>query len=252
MTHPLQTATAVGAALVALAFAMSTFERWLGRARRHELAWSLSLAMFAIASGALAYGSQSGWNGVAFRTFFLFGAIVDVPFLAVGTVYLLAGRRRGDQIAAVVALLSAFAAGVVVMAPFTHSLPAHTLPQGKDVFGALPRVLAAVGSGAGALVVFGGAVYSAVRFRRGRMVGANVLIAAGTAILGAGGLLNSVLDQMTGFAVTLVVGIVVLFAGFLVASSRPRPVFTPRAELPGATPAATTSHPDRAEAQAPG
>jgi hypothetical protein len=55
-------------------------------------------------------------------------------------------------------------------------------------------------------------------------VGANLLIAAGTLVLGAGGLFNSVLDAMTAFAVTLLVGITLLFAGFLLATARPRPL----------------------------
>src|SRR3954465_4990716 len=91
-----QTAAAVAAALVALAFSMATFERWLARHRRHELAWSVSLLMFAVASAALAVGAGDGWNGLVFRTFFLFGAIANVPFLALGTIYLLGSRRTGD------------------------------------------------------------------------------------------------------------------------------------------------------------
>src|SRR3954452_15900148 len=82
-----QTAAAVGAALVALAFSMATFERWLGRHRRHELAWSVSLLMFALASAALAAGAGTGWNGPLFRSFYFFGAIANVPFLALGTIY---------------------------------------------------------------------------------------------------------------------------------------------------------------------
>src|SRR5437588_672718 len=81
------------------------------------------------------------------------------------------------------------------------------LPQGSQVFGALPRVLAAVASGGGALVVFGGAAWSARRHRRGPRLWANVLIAAGTLILSASGLLNSVLDEMEAFAVTLAIGV---------------------------------------------
>jgi hypothetical protein len=221
-------AVAVAASLVGLAFSMSTFERWLARRRRHELAWSLALAMFAIAAGALAMGASAGWNGATFRVFYLFGAIVDVPILALGTIYLLGGTRRGDWWAAGIGLLAAFAAGVIVTAPFTHALPAHRLVQGSAVFGVLPRLLAGVASGAGAMVVLGGAVWSAVRVRRARLVLSNVLIAAGTLILGASGLLNSVLDAMTGFAVTLLVGITVLFAGFLVAATTP-----PAAGAPG-------------------
>lgn len=45
-------------------------------------------------------------------------------------------------------------------------------------------------------------------------------------MLGAGGLFNSVLDAMEAFAVTLLVGITLLFAGFLVATGvgKPGPV----------------------------
>ena len=100
----------------------------------------------------------------------------------------------------------------------TDALPRDELPHGSEVFGAFPRVLAAVASAGGALVVIGGAVWSA--FRQRRLVLANTLIAAGTAITGASGLLNSVADEMTGFAVTLVVGITVIFAGFLVSRAR--------------------------------
>src|SRR5205823_7594334 len=110
-------------------------------------------------------------------------------------------------------------------------------PRGSEVFGPLPRVLAAVASSVGALVVLGGAAWSAWRLARGRrtgstgragavtarLVGANLLIAGGTLVLGAGGILNSVLDEMEGFAVTLVVGISLIFAGFLLATAAPRP-----------------------------
>lgn len=215
----LHTALATAAGLIALAFAMSTFERWLARRRRHELAWSVALAMFSVASGALAAGAAMGFDAVSFRVFYLFGAIANVPILAVGTVYLLAGRRAGDRTAAGVGLAVAFAAGVVAVAPFTAPLPAHELARGSEVFGPLPRVLAAVASGLGALVVVGGAVWSAVRGRTGRVVLANTLIALGTVLTGASGLLNSVADEMTGFAVTLVAGISVIFAGFLVATA---------------------------------
>jgi hypothetical protein len=214
-------AVAVAAGLVALAFSMSTFERWLERHRRHELAWSVALAMFVVAAAALAAGAAGGWNGVTFRFFYLFGAILDVPFLALGTVYLLAGPRQGDRWAAAIALGGAFAAGVIVTAPFTHALPTDRLVQGSAVFGVLPRVLAAVASGGGATVIVVGAVWSALRSRQGRIVLSNALIAAGTLILGASGLFNSVFDAMTAFAVALLSGIVVLFAGFLVGSAVP-------------------------------
>ncbi|HVM66230.1 MAG TPA: hypothetical protein VMU14_15285 [Acidimicrobiales bacterium] len=212
-----RTAVAVAATLVALAFAFSTFERWLGRRRRHELAWSFALALFVVAAAALAVGAGVGWDGATFRVFYLFGAILDVPFLALGTVYLLAGRQVGDRAAVVVGLLAAFAVGVVVTAPFTAPVPRHVLVQGSHVFPVLPRVLAGVASGGGAIVILAGAVWSMVR---GRGLLANGLIAGGTLVLGASGTFNSVLGAMSAFAVTLMVGITLIFAGYLVATAR--------------------------------
>jgi len=217
----LRTAVAVAAALVALAFSMSTYERWLEGHRRHELAWSAALGMFVVAAAALAAGAALGWNGVTFRFFYLFGAVLDVPFLALGTVYLLAGPRHGDRWAAGVALAGAFAAGVIVTAPFTHALPRHELAQGSAVFGVLPRVLAAVASGGGATVIVVGAAWSAIKSRQRRVVISNLLIVLGTLLLGASGLFNSLADAMTAFAIALLLGVAVLFSGFLVAATTP-------------------------------
>src|SRR3954470_19682505 len=104
-------ALAALATLVAVAFALSTFERWLNRRRRHELAWTASLTMFAVASPARWVGVSTGWTEPTFRVFFLFGAILNVPFLALGTVYLLAGTRVGERVAGALTLAPACAAG---------------------------------------------------------------------------------------------------------------------------------------------
>jgi hypothetical protein len=61
------------------------------------------------------------------------------------------------------------------------------------------------------------------------MAGANGVIALGTLVLGASGLLNSLLGDMQAFAVTLAVGITILFVGFLLASGGPRPAVAKRA-----------------------
>jgi len=216
-----RTADAVAAALVAMAFCFCTFERWLARHKRHELAWSGALALFVVAAGALAAGAGLGWGAIDFRMFYLFGAILNVPFLALGTAYLLWGTRTGDRVALALGLLGAFATGVIVTAPFRAAIPADTLVQGSKVFGILPRVLAGVASAGGAMFILGGALWSIARRRGGRSALSNGLIAVGTLILGASGLLNSVFDAMTAFAVALLVGITVIFAGFLVATTTP-------------------------------
>jgi hypothetical protein len=248
------TALAATATLLAGAFAAATFERWLDRRRRHELAWSVALAFFAVGALSLWAGAALGWDGPTFRLFYLFGAIVNVPALALGTVYLLAGRRTGDVAAAGVGLLSAFAAGVLAVAPLTGPIDPDALPQGSDVFGPLPRILAAVCSSVGALVVFGGAAWSAYRMLRGRagprgaatrrLALANGVIAAGAATLSASGLLNSVAGEMNAFAITLTAGITLLFAGFLLATSPPTAPAPALVSLPTSARAEAPSRPD--------
>jgi hypothetical protein len=221
----LHLALAASAAVISFAFALSTLERWLDRHKPHEAAWTAALFLFTAAAVSLLAGVAMGWNALSFRCFYLFGAIVNVPYLGLGTVWLLGGARWGRPATAVVHAFALFSAGVLTVAPLTGSIPADRLPQGSEVFGPLPRVLAAVGSALPATVIVVGAVWSAARLaqRRStrRIALANVLIAAGTVVLGAGGVLNSVMDEMDGFAVSLVAGIVLLFAGFLL-TNEPR------------------------------
>ncbi len=163
-----EAALAAAATLVAAAFTLSTFDRWLAHRRRHEAAWTIALAMFTIASASLWVAAAVGWTDATFRVFYLFGAILNVPWLALGTIELLGGVRWGRPSVAVVGLLSAFAAGVMAVAPFEAPVPADELPKGSDVLGPLPRILAAVCSGGAALIIIGGALWSAWRLLRGR------------------------------------------------------------------------------------
>lgn len=213
-------ALAAAAAVVSFAFSASLWERWITRHRRHEAAWAVSLALFCLGALSLWAGASLGWAPWSFRAFYAFGAIVNVPFLAVGTIELLGGPRAGRIAWAVAGFAGVFSLGVLASAPMHGAIEPDVLPQGSDVFGVLPRVLAALASGVGATIVFAGALWSVARRRGGaRLVAGNLVIAAGTAILSTSGLLNSVLGEMEAFAVTLAVGVAVLFAGFLVATS---------------------------------
>jgi hypothetical protein len=238
-------ALAAGATLVAVAFALSTLDRWGRRRRPHELAWSVSLAIFAVGAGALWWAESRGWSLASFRVFFVAGAVLNVPWLALGTVYLLAGEDVGHRVRAWLIGLSGLSVGIVLFAPTRTGVSGHELPTGTTVFGIAPRVLAGVGSGVAAVVIIVGAVWSAVRVLRNRapalgsvrrtpiaprrLVAGNLLIAAGTLVLSASGTLAGRLGKDRAFAVTLLLGIVVLFAGFLVASAPARPAAALRA-----------------------
>ncbi len=229
----LTTALAIAAALVALAFSASTFERWLVRRRPQDLSWSISLIMFFIGAGALGYGATAGWNGITFRVFYAFGAIVNVPFLAAGQLQLQLPRRFANTISWTVSLFSALAVGVVMASPFTASVDGMDLPRGKDVFPIGPRLFAAFGSGVSAVIVFVGTILGVIGVVRARdhmhpsvarrRAGGLGLLALGTATLSASGTLNARFGEMRAFSITLATGVVLLFVGFLLTGSRPRP-----------------------------
>jgi len=227
---------AAAATLVAVAFGLSTLDRWQRRRREHELAWTIALGLFAVGGLALWWAEAHGWGTADFRLFFLAGAVLNVPWLALGTIYLLFGRVWGNRVRSWLIALSGLAVGIVCFSPTKSPVTGTELPQGSEVFDVGPRILAAVGSGVPALVIIVGALWSAYRVARGRVpafgAGAqrvvslpkrlalgNVLIAVGTLVLSASGTLAGRLGKDRAFAITLVLGIVILFGGFLVASS---------------------------------
>jgi len=220
------------ATVVSVLFAQAMLVRFTRGHRPQHRAWAIALAMFALASVALASGTATGWDQGTYRVFYLFGAVLNVPWLAMGTVYLLARPPVARRVLWGLVLFSGFAAGVLLAAPMA---PVHgtTIPVGKDVWAALPRVLAAVASGVAALVIFAGAAVSAWRFAHdretaghGRLAAANGLIALGTLVLASGGVVEGVVGHDEAFALSLAVGITVVYLGFVLASgaSSPRPV----------------------------
>ncbi len=219
------------ATAVATVFAQATAVRWSRSRAPHQAAWTVALALFALASAAFATGSSTGWDEGTFRIFYLLGAIVNVPWLALGTVYLLWGRRIGNPVRAGLVFFSGLATGVMLSTPIHGTIPTDTLPIGSEHLDALPRALAGIGSGVGAVVLIGGALWSAWRFSRlrtpgsGRLALGNVLIALGTLVLSSGGLIQGTVGHDEAFAISLATGISVVYAGFVVTSSaKPRVV----------------------------
>lgn len=219
----LEVALAVGATLVALAATLSTFDRWLATRQPQQAAWAAAFALFTVASAALAAGAGLGWNPATFRVFYLFGAILNVPVLAAGTLMLHGSARTGRRVVVTVALFSAFAVGVLLAAPLTASLPTERLARGSEVLTVLPRLLAALASGVSTVVLVVGALRSVVKFRAspggGRRAVSNMLIAAGVVLTGASGLANSLLGEMGAFGLFLTLGVTVIFVGYLVGTS---------------------------------
>jgi hypothetical protein len=216
----------LAAASVSGAFASILFQAWRGRPRPHLLAWAVALAMFAAASAAAALGMLTDWPAAAFRGYYLFGAILNVPVLALGTAHLLASARHARVATAVVILLSLSAVIAVVGADLHEgALRTSGIPPGSEVMPPGPRVLSRYYSFAGFFVVVGGAIWSAWQLARSpephlrRLAAANALIALGTFIVAvASGFARY--GRGLVFAVGLLAGVTVMFGGFVMTRTR--------------------------------
>lgn len=95
------------ATAVSLLFAVSLLRRWVRRGTRALLYWGVSLGMFFLASAMLLGGVVFGWTSAGFRVFYLFGAVLNVPWLALGSVAVNAPSRAVNRSTGVLTLLVA-------------------------------------------------------------------------------------------------------------------------------------------------
>ena len=199
------------------AFALAVAVRYMRQRRPSHLAWAIGLLLFAVAAFNGFLARSGGATDTEYRLFYLFGAIANVAWLALGTVFIVA-PRYGRVAVAAVAALTVFATYAVFATPVDLAVAVDTGRGFPD--GSLPRILAAIGSGGGSIVLIGGALWSAWVFLRrrdqGRRALANVIIAVGVFIAAAGGTV-----AFTGASgvleLTNLLGVSVMFVGFLLA-----------------------------------
>ena len=219
----------LAAGIVALVFAGLLGGRFLARRRPYEAAWVIALVMYAVASFALFLGVLDGWSTGEFRVYWAFGAILNVPWLFLGELYLLVRIRWVVDVLLVVLLfLTAFAIAEVRTATVHASFLAKDLPLGKEMFGdgSVPYRLAQYYAYPAYLLLVGACTWSAWRMRgrpqlRSGFIG-TLLIAVGATVVAIGSGVGAGLDVTWVFSVGLLAGIAVMFRGFLRAS-RPMP-----------------------------
>jgi hypothetical protein len=208
------------------AFAVAVLRQYAARRRPHQLAWGVALAMFAVASLALTVGVAAGWTPLGFKVYYLFGAMLNVPWLALGTVYLLAGTLARRAYLAGLALFTAASTVLLALAEVGAADLTGRVPEGKAFLPVPVRVLAVLGNSVGTLVVVGGAVASGLALRhrrelRSRFEG-NLLVALGVLLAASGGVF-AFLDRSDKLAAGLALGASVMYVGFRRASAPIRP-----------------------------
>jgi len=222
----------IAAALIALVFGVQLLVRSGRRLLWHEAVWGLALLMFFLATGALVLGVADGWSSAEFRVYWLFGAVLTVPWLGLGELYLLIKPRWVSHVLLILLLgATAWAAATVRTAPMSDAL-AHEFPLGREVFGdgSEAHRLSQYFAYPGYVVLVSGAVWSAFRIRgradlRNRFLG-TLLIAVGATIVFVGSGVGAGFGNFAVFSIGHAVGIAVMYWGFLTAT---RPARSPQA-----------------------
>lgn len=208
---------AFAAALLALRLAGLLVRKYRASRRPELLGWGCSLAAYAVAAGAIAWGEAHGWDGRTFRVYYAAGALLTAPLLGAGSL-LLAGRRWAAPVALV---YTGLAVGVSLAMPVHGAFAAHGIPAAQDHLAFLPaRLLAILANALGTLA----AVVVALRSIRRRPLG-NSLIVLGIAAAATGSGLAGL--GAAGSAIGIALGAVLLYAGF-VAPARLSEVARPR------------------------
>lgn len=235
--------------LVSAVFAFFVLRRWVearrqGKARPHLLAWGIGLILYcfgAFSQVVLAFA----WSPLFFALWYWCGALATAPWLGQGTIYLLV--RRGSIARNIQMALILICVMTLPWALFLTPLNGAAWQPGIDMVTITNEVMQKGGVRGfvpvmniwGTIALVGGAIYSAYLFRRkqilrNRMIG-NWLIAAGGLLPAVGGALIRLNLTWLQYPAELF-GVILIFAGFLLATSAAEEPQQPRSRVASQTP----------------
>jgi hypothetical protein len=210
------------AAVVGGAFAAVVGRQYLSRRKPYQAVWALALAMFAVAAAFETAGQAAGWSDATYKGYYLFGGILNVGWLGLGSLLLITSRGTGRVAVIVTAAISVVGLAAVLVAHTDANLLRSQVPArgAIDVPAALP-LLTNVG---GSLLLIGGAAWSAWKSARSgaprnRVLGL-AIIAAGAFIVAGGHSYAQSKGVYFAQPVSEAIGIAAMFTGYLTIESR--------------------------------
>ena len=203
--------------IVAFAFAGVVMGRWIDRRSPHLLWWSIGLLTYAAGTITESATTLLGWHEPVFRAWYIAGALLGGAPLAQGSVYLHLPRRVANILTAVVATVIVVASVCVLASPIDYSLVEPFRLTGKVLAWRWVRLFSPFINTYAVIFLVGGAIVSAVRYRRTRetyhrFIG-NVCIAVGGILPGIGGAFTR-FGHTEVLYVTELFGLLFIYAGY--------------------------------------
>ncbi|MGH7861721.1 MAG: hypothetical protein ACRENM_01170 [Candidatus Dormibacteraceae bacterium] len=213
----------LAAGIIAAAFSAVVLKQYWHRRRAYQLGWGAALAMFAVAAGFETSGVGTGWTGFTYHGYYLFGGVLNVGWLGVGSLLLMSPRRIGPVAAVCMGILTVIAIPGVLLSAVDAAHLQHAIPP-RGTIGSPAIILAPLTNILGSIALIGGAVWSAwSAWDRGSPGG----LVLGLALIAGGAFATAVTHSLAQTAGVYAVqplgealGIVVMFVGYLVVEAQ--------------------------------
>jgi hypothetical protein len=217
----------LGAALVALLFAVLLGSSFARRPAGQKALWGVGFACFGVAAACEAAAQRAGWSEGLFKAYYAAGGVLTVALLGAGSAWLLLRPRARDMLLG--GLLVAAVAGVVAvaLAPVDHAALASASglrPPSNSVLRGHAFLWAIALNSFGTLFLVGGSLLAIARRQRVRT---NVWIGAGALVVALSTGMSRAGTYSLVYAGELI-GISMMFFGFrFAAAPPPKPEPTP-------------------------
>jgi hypothetical protein len=202
--------------IISAAFAWVILERYrLKPQSYHLLWWGIGIVTYGVGTLIESLVTLFGWQAALFKAWYIAGALLGGAPLAIGTIYLLFGKRAGHiavvSLLAVVGVTSIF----VILSPV--QMESGKMLSGKSLaWQSIRRVSPFINSLA-ALFLIGGAIYSAIRFfsypESRRVSIGNIFIAIGALLPGIGGI-GSRMGHTELLYIGEFIGVILIWIGY--------------------------------------
>ncbi|HSS94217.1 MAG TPA: hypothetical protein VLR46_09530 [Candidatus Dormibacteraeota bacterium] len=210
------------AAVVGAAFTVVVGRQYLARRKPYQAIWAIALAMFGVAAVFETAGQLAGWSDPTYKGYYLFGGLLNVGWLGIGSLVILAPSRAGRVAVMVMGLISLICVVAVLAAHTNPALLKAQVPSRGAID--VPAFLPLITNLGGSLLLVGGAAWSAWKSARAgapqnRVLGLAIL-AAGAFVVAGGHSYAQSKGVYFAQPASEAAGIIAMFAGFIIIESR--------------------------------
>lgn len=204
--------------IISAFFSVIILKRYMQKKEALHLLW-WGIGVIAYGAGTLVESLNTifGWNEIIFKSWYILGALLGGAPLALGSLYLLAGKKTGDLFTKLLIATVSITALFVILSPIKYNLVEPTILNSKVLEWQEIRIVSPFINSFAAIFLIGGAIYSAIRYfsnreNVNRAIG-NLFIALGAILPGVGGVYSR-MGHTEILYIGELIGIILIWIGY--------------------------------------